>query len=446
MQKSKLTLIYCAVLVLGLPAWPHSSSAEDVTKLGGDLSSTLPERHAIQVGAPNIVDRVRFERQLSGFPVFHTLRRKSDGLGPEFNSNSCVSCHVNNGRGPAKFGRSLSVGSSMVVKVSLRGLNADRSPRDVPGIGEQLRDHNIRGRRQFDISLKWATVTGKYSDGTKYELRRPDLSFKIPKSNARRLVSSLRMTPALIGMGLLEAISEETILALADADDSNGDGISGHPNYVTDDRTGERRIGRFGFRARHTTVEQQSAAAAFHDIGVTSILFLGNADRSGVVPAPELSDDDLDRLTIYQAIAGVPFARNQEDPQVVRGKERFQSIGCDACHRMTLQTGTVKDAELSNQTFHPFTDLLLHDMGKGLADKRPEFSASGSEWRTTPLWGLGFSETLSSVKALYLHDGRARTVEEAILWHGGEAAGVKDRFSALAKSERDDLIAFLRSL
>jgi CxxC motif-containing protein (DUF1111 family) len=446
MQKIQLTKVIYAVFSFLLVADASPCSAEDVTRLGGDLSSTLPGRNAIQVGAPNVLDRERFERQLSGFPVFHSLRTKTDGLGPEFNSNSCGNCHVNNGRGPAKFGRSLSMGSSMVVKVSLPGLNPDGSPRNVPGVGEQLRDHNVRGRRQFDISLKWISLSRNYPDGTKYELRRPGLSFKVPKSNARRLVSSLRMTPALIGMGLLEAVPEETILALADPDDSNGDGISGRPNYVTDARTNERRIGRFGFRARHTTVEEQSAAAAFHDIGITNVLFPGDPDASGAATAPELSDDDLDRLTMYQALAGVPFARNQEDPQVARGKEFFQSIGCDTCHRMTLKTGTAKDPELSNQTFHPFTDLLLHDMGKGLSDRRPEFSASGSEWRTTPLWGLGFSETVSSVKPLYLHDGRARTVEEAILWHGGEAAGAKDRFSALAKTERDDLIAFLRSL
>ncbi|MCB0335757.1 MAG: thiol oxidoreductase, partial [Bdellovibrionales bacterium] len=188
------------------------------------------------------------------------------------------------------------------------------------------------------------------------------------------------------------------------------------------------------------TLEQQSAAAAFFDMGVTSSLFA----ESGT--SQELSDLTLEQLAVYQALAGVPRARNQDLPEVIAGKAHFQSLGCADCHRMTFTTRNTEFSELDGQLVHPFTDLLLHDMGPGLADKHREFSATGSEWRTTPLWGIGFFASVSGVAQRYLHDGRARTIEEAILWHGGEAKSAQQRYLEASKSERDELLSFLNSL
>ncbi|MCB0317335.1 MAG: thiol oxidoreductase, partial [Bdellovibrionales bacterium] len=160
----------------------------------------------------------------------------------------------------------------------------------------------------------------------------------------------------------------------------------------------------------------------------------------------EMSEQQLDILTVYQMVANVPVARNQEDSDVLAGKAIFQQVGCSDCHVISFTTKNDKYAELDGQIIHPFTDLLLHDMGQGLADKRSEFSASGSEWRTTPLWGLGFVGTIGKVKQHYLHDGRARTIEEAILWHGGEAKSSQEKFKNLEKTDRINLIQFLKSL
>ena len=428
---------FCVLMVC---CTASSSYAQDITRLGGDLTSDLPGRSAIQVNAPNVTDETRRLIQLGGFSIFHGVFDRSHGLGPNFNNASCGGCHIDNGRGPTRFSKSNVVGSKMVVKISLPGLLANGAPRNVPGVGEQLLDHNVRGAPKVEVNLSWKELSGAYPDGTKYKLRRPILDYRIRGMNRRKLRTSLRMTPMVIGPGLIEAIPDQRILEYSDPDDADGDGISGHPNYVPSRRTGTMEIGRFGFRGSHPTVEQQSCGALVNDIGITNpIFFDSNA-------APEFTEDQLTLLTLYQTLAGVPPASNQDDSRVIAGKSLFQSIGCNKCHRMTMNTDSYKDPELSNQEFHPFTDLLLHDMGSGLADKRDEFSAKGSEWRTSALWGLGFSRRLAGGKTVYLHDGRARTIEEAILWHGGESEQSRDQFMQLPKDQRDDLLAFLDSL
>jgi CxxC motif-containing protein (DUF1111 family) len=408
--------------------------------LGGDLTSDLPGRNAIQVTAPNVTDPERRDRQLNGFGIFHQFFSKEQGLGPRFINPACRGCHLENGRGPLKFFRSRFRGSTMVVKLSLKGLNPDGSPRDVPGIGNQLQDHVLQGTRSMRASLEWQFIRRKFPDGTPYTLRKPRLSLRIKGQSTRKLISSLRMSPAIIGPGLLEAISEADILALADPEDANGDGISGKPQYVPDLRMGTLALGRFGFRASQPTLEQQSAAAAFGDMGISNALF-PNSDGSS-----ELSDSDLDILVMYQKLAGVPRAARQSEARVAEGRQLFQDIGCASCHSMTFTTGQHPDSELSGQQIIPFTDLLLHDMGPGLADKRAEYNASGSEWRTTPLWGLGFSRRLAGEQAFFLHDGRARSIQEAILWHGGEAKASREKFEQLAKQDRATLLLFLDSL
>jgi CxxC motif-containing protein (DUF1111 family) len=422
---------------------PSPLRADDITELGGELTAepALSGPAVIQVNAPNVTGD-RKQQQLAGFATFHRLFTKQAGLGPRFINSSCSGCHVNNGRGPLRVGRTNKAkGSTVVIKVSKRGLNPDGSPKDVPGVGEQLLDQSLDNRPLVTATLSWLPVKGSYPDGTRYKLRKPRLEFRIKGESRRKLITSLRMTPAVIGPGLLESIPAETIMSLADPDDTNADGISGRPQLVPDKRSGQFALGRFGFRGSHTTAEQQSAAALIHDMGVTNPIF-------SLLGKPiELDQAELDILTIYQELAGMPRARDQADANVVAGKVLFQSIGCDGCHTMTLQTRSSTDPELDNQTIHPFTDLLLHDMGDGLADKRAEFQASGREWRTTPLWGLGFTASLSNGKPIvFLHDGRARTIEEAILWHGGEAQGARDRFTNLSAIERQQLLIFLGSL
>ncbi|MCB0331523.1 MAG: hypothetical protein KDD70_17750 [Bdellovibrionales bacterium] len=199
-------------------------------------------------------------------------------------------------------------------------------------------------------------------------------------------------------------------------------------------------LGRFGFRASQPSVRHQSAGAAAGEMGLTTSLFNSTNE------APEISDEELEKLALYQMLAGVPIARDQTDPSVQYGKQLFQLAGCHNCHRFNIQTSNTVYPELNDQLIHPFTDLLLHDMGEGLADSRPEFSASGAEWRTTPLWGIGFLGTISPVRQHYLHDGRAKSLEEAILWHGGEAESSRNKFVDFSKLERASLISFLESL
>lgn len=421
------------------------SSAQDITNLGGDLTSSAPIQVALQLSAPNLGSSELTVQHLAGHSVFHTSQEftvKNDRrvIGPHFNNTFCGGCHINDGRGEISFAKKVP-GSGMLIKVSRRGaLNRDGSARGVPGAGTQLQDHSVTGKPRFNIKLKWRTVRGKYPDGEPYTLRRPLLTFDIPKIDEKRVLHSLRMTPPLVGMGLLEAIPESTLLALSDPQDLNGDNISGRLNYVPDIQTGGAAPGRFGFKASHPSVKQQSAAAFFHDMGMTSELF---PDRR--LPA-EVTPQELELITFYQQVAGIPPARNQDDSFVIRGKELFKSVGCDSCHVMTLTTGDTALATVANQEIHPFTDLLLHDMGRGLADDRPEFKANGREWRTTPLWGLGLHKFLSEKRPGFLHDGRGRTIEEAILWHGGEGAGAQRRFKGLTKTDRTALLEFLKSL
>jgi len=414
-------------------------AAEDLTNLGGDLSTDLQGRSAIQVSAPNVTDRARIAEQAAGFPIFHRTTGVADGLGPKYINNSCAGCHVNNGRGPTAFGVPSRGGSSMVVKVKARGLLADGSAPEVKGIGSQILDQNVKNPIKPSVKVTWESVAGRFRDGTRYTLRKPRIvlpkAFKLPRGSA----TSLRMSPPLIGMGLLEAVDDSLIILGSDAGDTNGDGISGRVNWVPDRIKGEYAVGKFGFKATHPTVREQSASALYHDMQITNPIFKEKGR------AEEASTQDLYLLAIYLRLAGVPKARTQSEPSILAGKEVFKELRCDACHQMTMVTGEHGDPELSRQTIHPFTDLLLHDMGSALSDGWSEYSAGTREWRTTPLWGLGFSEKLANGKAVHLHDGRAQSIEEAILWHGGEAAASQKAFSALSRAKRKSLIEFIRS-
>lgn len=414
--------------------------SEDLTNLGGALSSDLEGRHAIQASAPNVTDPERIGAQTAGFAPFHRITTAKDGLGPGFINASCAGCHVNNGKGPVSFGSPARTGSSMVVKVKPRKLLPDGSAPEVPGVGGQILDQSLSKPFKRTLTVNWEESKGSYRDGKKYSLRKPKIvlprGLKIPRGT----ISSLRMSPPMIGMGLLEAIPSETIVGWSDEQDVDKDGISGRVNMVKDVSSGDVAVGRFGFKATHPTVVQQTASALYHDMNITNPMF---GDEK--TPA-EATLDQMHSIAIYLRLAGVPKARSQETPSVLAGKEIFQRLKCDSCHKMSVTTGAHADPELSAQTIHPFTDLLLHDMGPGLADGWNEFSAKGREWRTTPLWGLGFLKQLGTKKLVYLHDGRARTLEEAILWHGGEASASQKAFVALPKTDRRSLIDFLNSL
>jgi CxxC motif-containing protein (DUF1111 family) len=380
-----------------------------------------------------------------------------DGLGPVFNSQSCASCHVKDGRGrPPVNGESM---LSMLLRIALADGTPDPKTGSAnhPVYGDQLQNRSIPGiPAEATPRIVWKTIQGTYPDGAPYELREPIYHLENPGYGPlpKDLAISGRIAPAVAGVGLLDAIPSETLIELADPDDSDKDGISGKVNRVWDAEKEQHSIGRFGWKSEHPTVRQQTAAAFHGDIGISSSLFpqpvLTDIQRKQHDPPnggdPEVSDEILDTVVFYSKTLAVPAQRNHERSSFKRGFEQFKELGCVKCHVDTLQTGQDPDfPELSDQEIHPFSDLLLHDMGEGLSDNRPVFEASGSEWRTAPLWGIGLAKLLDR-DAAFLHDGRARTIEEAILWHGGEAEKSKDAFKRLTAVERREIISFLRSL
>lgn len=378
-----------------------------------------------------------------------------DGLGPVFNRVRCSGCHENDGRGqpPATFGEPM---LSMIVRLSVPGTSPTGAPLPHAAYGDQLNDRSIpnvppEGR----AVIRWIETLGKYADGTVYKLRRPatefvDLAFGPIGSE---VMLSERVAPHLIGMGLLEAVPEADILARADPDDKNKDGIKGIANSVWDVAQNKAVLGRFGWKANVPSVRQQIAIAFVNDMGLTTSLFpeqncpeIQTACRAAPDGGtPEIGDEFLDDLTFYISQLAVPARRDADKPSVKAGERIFARLGCSACHVPTLKTGAHPLPTVANQTIHPYTDLLLHDMGEGLADGRPDFEATGRQWRTPPLWGLGLVPKTNDHSFL-LHDGRARDFAEAILWHGGEAERAKQAFRALPATDRTALIDFLKSL
>ena len=376
-----------------------------------------------------------------------------DGLGPTFNARACGACHTDDGRGrpPLDEGEDF---LSALVRVSVPGAAEDGGPLEVPGYGGQLQPFGIMTvPGEATPRVTWQEVPGAFDDGTTYMLVRPVLTIERPSFGAlpADLLTSIRVAPAMIGLGLLEAISVETLDALADPDDRDGDGVSGR---VHRHREGDAMVvGRFGWKATAPSVEAQSAGAFLGDMGITTRLHPANdcpSPQSECAAAfsqeePEASDDVLDAVVFYGRTLAVPTMRDAEDPDVVAGSRLFDRLGCGDCHVRSIETGPSDVAALAHQHIQPFTDLLLHDLGPELADGRPDHDASGSEWRTAPLWGLGLVPTVNRHDR-YLHDGRARGVEEAILWHGGEAERASDAYRALPSTERAQLVRFLEAL
>lgn len=417
-------------------------------KLGGDTTlnyqySNEPDNHFMQM--PTNLSNINGQVFVLGRRVHHTdfedgshneaitnppFTELANKLGRHYVNHSCVSCHARNGRAlPPTTGQLL---EQYVVKVGDASGNSD------PLVGAVLQPQATSGATEGGVSISsWSESNG---------LRSPNFSFTgVTPTNF-----SARIAPQLVGMGLLEAITEADIEALADPTDSDGDGISGRIQLVTDAETGQSRIGRFGWKASMPSVKQQVASALNTDMGVMTSMIpnpdCGTAQTDCGPTGAELSDEHLNTLSAYVSLLGVSARRDLSDPVALQGEALFASAGCGGCHTDTFQTSAYHPhAELRDQTIHPYTDLLLHDMGPGLASTLADGSASGSEWRTPPLWNIGLTAGVSFGEA-YLHDGRARNLDEAIRWHGGEGEASQQAYNGMSQSDKDALIAFLKTL
>ena len=374
-----------------------------------------------------------------------------EGLGYIYNNVSCISCHHNDGKGTPTAGLQ---NSSLLIRVSIPGTDEHGAPLSVPGYGFQVQDKGLIGiTPEASVNIQYTQVPVTYPDGSIVTLRKPTYTLTNPYSPLPAIYYiSPRLAPPVFGIGLLDNIPENTLLSFADEDDANGDGISGRPNYIFDTALNIRRIGRFGLKANTISLQNQVALAYQQDMGVTNYLFpdqnskTQSQDKQGDATVIEQPDSTLANVIFYIKTLAVPARRNVNDVTNKKGEAIFNQINCSGCHKQTIYTGYVTDVpSLSNQRIHPYTDLLLHDMGDGLADGRPDFVATGNEWRTTPLWGLGMLQKVQGV-AYYLHDGRAQSIEEAILWHDGEAHNSKEAFMNLSKDDRNALLAFLKSI
>ncbi|BAP78601.1 thiol oxidoreductase [Pseudomonas sp. MT-1] len=464
--------VVALLLALGLTACdenpPRFEQAEPGEALSGGSTTVIKsDQNAFSMPSANLspVRRLDFSVGNSFFrnpwviaPSSTTAR---DGLGPLLNTNACQNCHIKDGRGrPAEAERGNAV--SMLVRLSIPAgkehaeVVHERGIAPEPTYGGQLQDMAIPGvAPEGKVRLSYSMHTERFADGFEVELRSPQLTITDLGYGPMHpdTLFSVRVAPAMVGLGLLEAIPDAAILANADPDDRNGDGISGRPNRVFDQVTRETSLGRFGWKAGQPNLNQQNADAFFNDMGLTTSLLSGNSCTQAQTDClampdggePEVSDHILSLVLFYSRNLGVPARRNVDDPQVLAGKTLFHRAGCQSCHVPKFTTGEAAEPELANQVIRPYTDLLLHDMGEGLADHRPEFEATGLEWRTPPLWGLGMTEAVSGHTQL-LHDGRARNPLEAILWHGGEAERAKQAVLGFDSDERSALLAFLESL
>jgi len=377
------------------------------------------------------------------------------GRGPTSNGEACIDCHENGGRGrpPANATEPM---RSMLVRLSIPGDGAHGAPNPHPAYGAQLQNEGILGRvpPEGDPRLRWEPRSVAMADGETVRLRAPVLDLRRVSFGplGKNVMTSARVAPPLVGVGLLDAVPDDEIRAIAA--DQQRKGLRGRPNIVWDLINGREALGRFGYKANQPSVEQQIVFAYHADLGVTSRWFPEENCTAVQLQClaeppgghPELPEAFLHPVLFYARALSVPARRGVAEAQVKRGEALFATAGCDGCHLPTLQTGEyVPLPALSHQIIHPYTDLLLHDMGDALADGRPDFHAGPRDWRTAPLWGLGLSQTVNGNGTL-LHDGRARDVTEAILWHGGEALASREAFRNMPKPEREALIAFLRSL
>jgi len=456
-----LRYIGCAVLLFAFAACedgPTPTSGPPTPPMAGGATTIFDATsNAYSTPAPNLGGEA-LARHMGGDAAFEAAfvsapAQVNAGLGPVFNNNACVACHPRDGRGRPPFPGEAA--QSMFLRISVPGTANDGSggPAPVPNFGTQLFDKSIFGLTPMaSFEIIYLETAGSFADGEPYLLQSPayrivDEYRELPAG----LMWSPRVAPPVFGRGLLEAIPEANILARADEADADGDGISGKPNWVWDYATGQTALGRFGLKASNPTLRQQVAGAYRGDMGVTNPHFpvessYGTDLWDGLDDEPELDEETLGLTTFYVQTLAVPARRNLTDPKVRRGEQLFRQAKCGSCHVSEQRTGSLAGVpEVSNQVIYPYTDLLLHDMGEGLADGRPDFDADGREWKTPPLWGIGLSNVVNG-HTLFLHDGRARSLLEAILWHGGEGEASREAVRNMSPEDRRALIAFLESL
>ncbi len=408
-----------------------------------------------------------------------------DGLGPLFNVAACQSCHIKDGRGHPPVDAN-DTADSMLIRLALppttdkqkqQLANSEIEKVPHPVYGGQLQDRGIPGvHAEAHIDTKWTDVPVKFKDGHVETLRRPTFTFSQVGYGAfgDEVMVSPRIALPMIGLGLLEHIKAEDIKMQADPDDKDGNGISGKANQVISSLDGSVQLGRFGWKAGQPFLVTQNQGAFNGDMGLTSHLNPNSSctpSQTACLKAPsgaddqqdgkepvEVSDDIVKFVEFYTRNLAVPNRRHADDPQVLAGKKRFYDMGCINCHTPRYQLPTTAEGHLEQdgQIIYPYTDMLLHDMGDDLADRtlagklpdkdvQVEFLATSYEWRTQPLWGIGLARIVDK-EAGYLHDGRARTPLEAVLWHGGEAEDAKNKVLELDKQGRAELEAFLGSL
>jgi CxxC motif-containing protein (DUF1111 family) len=427
----------------------------DDVRSGGNATIFDATSQAFALPMPNLA-AASFERHAEGDAAFEATFVTSPavvnaGLGPVYNNTSCIGCHPRDGRGRPPVGNESL--SSMLFRISVPGVGPHGGPMPAPGFGGQLQDRAVHGTPpEGTVAISYVDLPGTFADGEEYHLRKPlytITSSYIPVPAGMML--SPRVAPPVFGLGLLEAVPDAVLLGLADEHDQNGDGISGRPNRVWHPLKGEQ-LGRFGWKAGAPDLDVQTAGAYNEDMGVTSGLFPfeschGQTQYPGDVDLPDIDEPKASVTAHYVRTLAVPARRHTGDSKVIAGGRIFREAGCNGCHVVSLTTGSGAGMEpaVTNQTIHPYTDLLLHDMGEGLADGRPDYLAGETEWRTSPLWGIGLTQIVNG-HTLFLHDGRARNLMEAILWHGGEAENAREHVRNLKREDRDALIAFLNSL
>jgi CxxC motif-containing protein (DUF1111 family) len=466
-----------AILAAALAATAGPAGADsDGEKTGGDTTVFATGKNAFSFPAANLSDAERtrfvignsfFKRNWVEAPASTGAR---DGLGPHFIARSCGGCHVQDGRGaPPDWRRGLhhEAPLELLLRLSVPGHDLHGGPKPEPTYGDQFNNAAITGvKPEGRVVMRWQPVHGRFADGTRYTLRKPlygfaDLGYG-PMAPGTML--SPRIAPQIIGVGLLEAIPEAEILKNVAEQAARPDAIKGQANRVWDAFAGREMLGRFGWKANVATVAHQTAGAFLGDIGITSTRFPHEActalqhdclkaPRGGNGGAPEIDDKTFDDVVFYQATLAPPARRQVADAQVQRGQRLFHAAQCAACHRPSYVTAggplpqfpRLTSPALVGQRIWPYTDLLLHDMGEALADGRPDFLASGRQWKTPPLWGTGLIRDVNGHQKL-LHDGRADGVLEAVLWHGGEAEASRRQVLKMNKAERDALVRFVESL
>ena len=444
-------------------------SAEELLPAGGMTQKRISTRSYIYPG-----EHTSKQQQLdfwTGFSLFKdpwviapSSTKDRDGLGPLFNARSCIACH-----GGASRGLMSEAGESLPTSLVLRiGSSTIANYNNDHAYGGQIQPRAIRFNQGVDeqkpqgeawLSLNYHTIDGQFSDGENYQLKQPNyqltqLSFGALPAGVN---PSPRLSPNIFGMGLLDAIAEQDLLAQEDIDDSDHDGISAKYNRVLEVTTGQLKIGRFGLKAKQPSLAQQVSAAFRDDIGITNSFFREesctklqlaclNSAKMGGHKSIEIPDKLLDLVITFNRLLGVPPARNLLNEDVQQGRQLFYQSGCQQCHKANYQIANDhQNAAIAGQKIWPYSDLALHDMGKALADNVLEFSANGQEWRTPPLWGIGLQKAVLGEQRL-LHDGRARSVEEAILWHSGEGDASRQKFKQLSKQQRQNLVRFVNAI